>query len=131
KLSARIRHPNVVPVLDVSSDRFGVYLVMEYVEGASLSGLLKTVRAAPPPEIALRVLIDMLSGLHAAHELTDDDGRPLGVVHRDVSPQNVLVGLDGIARLTDFGIARAATRISHTRTDTTKGKLAYMSPEQA
>jgi len=77
------------------------------------------------------VLIDALAGLHAAHELRDDAGKPLGMVHRDFSPQNILVGVDGIGRLTDFGIAKAASRLSHTNTGIVKGKIGYMSPEQA
>ncbi len=134
KLVARIRHPNVVPVLDVGQDPNGTFLVMEYVEGTSLSGLFRASAAARSrldPGVGIRILIDALSGLHSAHEQTDSRGDLLGVVHRDFSPQNVLVGTDGIARLTDFGIAKAASRISHTRTGTTKGKLAYMSPEQS
>jgi eukaryotic-like serine/threonine-protein kinase len=134
KLCARIRQPNVVPVLDVGVDPFGVYLVMEYVDGPSLSALVKAARTSGevlPIGIGLRVLLDALEGLHAAHELVDDEGLPVGLVHRDVSPQNVLVGRDGVGRLADFGIAKAAIRISHTRTGTTKGKLGYMAPEQA
>jgi len=133
KLVARIRHPNVVPVIDLGRDAAGTYLVMEYVEGASLTGLYRAAAGARewlPPGVGLRILIDALSGLHAAHEQTDLQGQPLGLVHRDFSPQNILVGVDGIARLTDFGIAKAASRMSHTRTGTVKGKLAYMAPEQ-
>jgi hypothetical protein len=84
-----------------------------------------------PRPIAMRILIDALSGLHAAHEAKDPDGRPLDLVHRDVSPQNILVGVDGVVRLTDFGIAKVATRLRLTRTGVVKGKAAYMSPEQA
>ena len=81
--------------------------------------------------MGLRIIIDMLAGLHAAHELKDDDGAPLGIVHRDISPQNVLVGVDGSSRLSDFGVARATSKLSTTRTGQLKGKLAYMAPEQA
>jgi serine/threonine-protein kinase len=84
-----------------------------------------------PPEISIRVVIDMLAGLHAAHELRDEMGQPTELVHRDVSPQNILVGTDGIARITDFGVARASTRLSATRVGQLKGKIAYMAPEQA
>ncbi|MBX3128611.1 MAG: protein kinase [Polyangiaceae bacterium] len=132
-LAARIRHPNVVAVNDVARDAAGVYLVMEYVEGDSLSGLQKAAQAQGqrlPQELSLRVLSDALSGLHAAHELTDDDGSSLGLVHRDFSPQNILVGLDGVARLTDFGIAKLGARQGLTRTGVIKGKVRYMSPEQ-
>ena len=133
KLAARIRHPNVVPVLDVGQDANGTFLAMEYVEGTSLTGLFRAtsaLRSRLAPAVGLRILVDALSGLHAAHEQKDARGNPLGLVHRDFTPQNVLVGTDGIARLTDFGIAKAASRISNTRTGVAKGKLPYMSPEQ-
>ncbi|HWZ91203.1 MAG TPA: serine/threonine-protein kinase, partial [Polyangiaceae bacterium] len=112
----------------------GYYLVMEYIEGDTLARLL--ARAAQrgkrlPIPIALRIALDTLSGLHAAHELRDDSGSPINLVHRDVSPQNVLVGVDGIARITDFGVARAASRLTATRVGQLKGKIAYMAPEQA
>ncbi|HEY0706688.1 MAG TPA: serine/threonine-protein kinase [Polyangia bacterium] len=134
RISAKIRHPNVVSVHDVVEDPSGIFLVMEYVEGDTLSGLQRAARAvgeAVPLPIALRILTDALAGLHGAHELRDDDGQRLEVVHRDFSPQNILVGIDGIARLTDFGIAKAASRVGHTRPGFIKGKVGYMSPEQA
>jgi serine/threonine-protein kinase len=107
---------------------------MEYVEGGTLGRLL--VHAAEtqeplPLRVGLRVVVDMLAGLQAAHDLTGDDGQPLGLVHRDVSPQNILVGVDGVARLGDFGVARAHGNLRTTRTGQLKGKLAYMAPEQA
>jgi serine/threonine-protein kinase len=129
----RIKHPNVVPVLDVVEDPQGVFLAMEYVEGDSLSGVLRRFRGTGTPlnpRYGLRILCDALQGLSAAHELTGDDGAPLGLVHRDFSPQNILVGLDGMARLTDFGIAKAASRLGETRTGVVKGKISFMSPEQ-
>jgi serine/threonine-protein kinase len=134
RLSAGIHHPNVVPILEVGASPVGYYLVMEYVEGDTLARLLS--RAANrgrriPPGVTLRVALDMLAGLHAAHELRDDAGQPVNLVHRDVSPQNVLVGTDGIARITDFGVARAASRLSATRVGQLKGKIAYMAPEHA
>jgi serine/threonine-protein kinase len=133
RLAARIRHPNVVATLDVE-DGDAPYLVMEYVEGDRLSGLIKEhvsrAREGLPLPIALRIAIDALEGLHAAHDLRDDDGAPLDLIHRDISPQNVLVGVDGVARVTDFGIAKAAGRASHTREGELKGKIAYMAPEQ-
>jgi eukaryotic-like serine/threonine-protein kinase len=130
KLAVRIRHRNVAAVIDAGVDPLGVYLVMEYVEGDTLSGLNKASKPLPK-KMAMRVLVDALAGLHAAHELLDEDGKLLGVVHRDFTPHNILVGTDGVARLTDFGIAKAATRLSHTRTGFVKGKIGYMSPEQA
>ena len=134
RLAAGIHHPNVVSILEVSASPIGYYLVMEYVEGDTLARLL--ARAAGqgqrlPTPIALRILIDSLSGLHGAHELRDDRGSLVQLVHRDVSPQNVLVGIDGVSRITDFGVARAASRLSATRVGQLKGKLAYMAPEQA
>jgi len=134
RIAARIHHPNVVPILEVGASQVGYYLVMEYIEGDTLARLL--ARAAStgnkvPVSIALRIAIDMLSGLHAAHELRDDQNQPVNLVHRDVSPQNVLVGQDGIARITDFGVARAASRLNATRAGQLKGKIAYMAPEQA
>lgn len=129
KLAARIRHPNVVPVREVGRDEAGIFLVMDYVEGATLAELVKT--GPLPLPIAARILADALAGLHAAHELASDDGKPLDLVHRDFSPQNVLVGADGVTRLTDFGIARAASRAGVTSAGVVKGKVGYLSPEQA
>jgi serine/threonine-protein kinase len=135
RLAASIHHNNVVPILEVNSNHaIGYYLVMEYIEGDTLARVL--ARAANkgqriPIAITLRMALDLLSGLHAAHELRDGAGEALNLVHRDVSPQNVLVGFDGIARITDFGVARAASRLSATRVGQLKGKVAYMAPEQA
>jgi len=134
RLAARIHHPNVVPILEIGTSDEGYYIVMEYVEGDTLGRLL--ARSAQtgqrlPTKVGLRVVIDMLAGLDAAHELKDDDGNPFGIVHRDISPQNVLVGVDGSSRLSDFGVARATAKLSTTRTGQLKGKLAYMAPEQA
>ncbi len=134
RLAAGIHHPNVVSILEVGASDRGYYLVMEYIEGDTLARLL--ARAATsgqrlPREIAIRAVIDMMAGLHAAHELKDEMGQPTELVHRDVSPQNVLVGLDGVCRITDFGVARAASRLSATRVGQLKGKIAYMAPEQA
>lgn len=135
RLAAGIRHPNVVPVIDVGDEPgHGTFLVMEYIEGVDFSKVLRAAikrgsRLAPP--VVLKVVADMLDGLQAAHELKDrKTGKPLGVVHRDISPHNVLVGVDGISRITDFGIAKAEGRISSTKTGQLKGKLAYMPPER-
>jgi serine/threonine-protein kinase len=121
-------------VVEVDDDPFGVYLVMDYVEGDSLAGLMRAAKAAKmrmPLPIVARILTDTLSGLHAAHELTDDRGNLVGLVHRDCTPQNVLIGTDGVSRLSDFSVAKAADRAVRTRTGLVKGKIAYMSPEQA
>ena len=134
RIAARIHHPNVVPILEVGASTVGYYLVMEYIEGDTLARLLAraaTLGKRLPSGIALRIALDMLSGLHAAHELRDDAGDSVELVHRDVSPQNVLVGVDGIARITDFGVARASSRLTATRAGQLKGKIAYMAPEQA
>ncbi len=134
RLAAGIHHPNVVPILEVGASEHGYYLVMEYIEGDTLARLLARAATAGhklPLHVGIRVVLDMLRGLHAAHELKDEKGQPTGLVHRDVSPQNVLVGVDGTSRITDFGVARAATRLSATRVGQLKGKIAYMSPEQA
>ncbi len=133
RLAARIRHPNVVPTLDVVASRGEVFLVMEYVQGESLSRLARTLHARGervPLPILLRIMSDALQGLHAAHEARDERGVPLDIVHRDVSPQNILVGSDGVGRLLDFGVAKAAGRAQTTREGQIKGKLAYMAPEQ-
>jgi hypothetical protein len=134
RLAAGIHHPNVVPILEVHANPVGYYLVMEYIEGDTLARLL--ARSASkgqrlPVPIVLRVMVDTLAGLHAAHELRDDHGAPVNLVHRDVSPQNILVGSDGVSRITDFGVARAASRLTATRVGQLKGKIAYMAPEQA
>jgi serine/threonine-protein kinase len=135
RLAARIRHMNVVPTLDISdSPGDGYFLVMEYIEGdhlgALLGGAAKRGELLPRPFVC-RVLVDTLQGLAAAHRLTDENGTPLKLVHRDVSPHNILVGTDGIARLTDFGVAKADVRMASTRAGQFKGKLSYMAPEQA
>ncbi|MFO0587584.1 MAG: protein kinase [Polyangiaceae bacterium] len=133
RLAAGIHHPNVVPILEVGTTDAGYYLVMDYIEGDTLSGVIarSAVEGGLPRPIALRIILDALHGLHAAHELTDAEGNPVDLVHRDCSPQNILVGIDGSSRLTDFGVARASSRLSTTRSATVKGKLAYLSPEQA
>jgi len=133
RLAARIHHPNVVATLDVVSTDGELFLVMEYVMGESLGRLIPLARAKGeriPPAVVATVMVGVLQGLHAAHEARDEHGSPLGIVHRDVSPQNVLVGIDGTARVLDFGVAKAAGRLQTTREGQLKGKIAYMAPEQ-
>jgi serine/threonine-protein kinase len=133
RLAARVSHPNVVTTLDVVLADGELLLVMEYVHGESLAKLSDWARERGeriPVPIACAVMADALHGLHAAHEASDERGAPLGLVHRDVSPQNVLVGLDGITRIADFGVAKAAGRAQSTADGILKGKLAYMAPEQ-
>jgi serine/threonine-protein kinase len=133
RLAARIAHPNVVATLDVVAAKGELFMVMEYVHGESLSNLLRAARTRGdrvPVEISTQIAANVLLGLHAAHEATSPEGAPLGLVHRDVSPQNVLVGADGVARLIDFGVAKAVQRMRETRDGSVKGKVSYMSPEQ-
>ncbi len=134
KIAGLVHHPNVVTVFDFGMVDGAHYIAMEYVHGQSLVELMRIAKRVtgllPWPQV-VKMVADAASGLHAAHELVSPDGTPLEVVHRDVSPQNILVSYDGIVKVTDFGIAYAAQRIAHTSTGILKGKLAYMSPEQA
>lgn len=133
RLTARLRHPNVVPTLDIVNEGGQLLIVMEYVEGESLAGLLRLVQDAGdriPVPVACAIIHDLLLGLHEAHEARDDDGAALAIIHRDVSPQNVIVGLDGLARVLDFGVAKARSRVHHSSEGEIKGKLPYMPPEQ-
>ena len=132
RIAGFLRHPHIVSVIDVGTDADGPYLVMDFVDGTSVSGLLRKVsqrNRSVPLSVALRLIMQAAEGLHAAHELRDPDGRPLQLVHRDVSPQNILLGYDGYARVTDFGIAKALGRSTQTATGVLKGKFGYMSPE--
>jgi serine/threonine-protein kinase len=133
RVAGRIGHPNIVPTLDIVAANGELFLVMEYVPGLTLSALIKQANTfgdkVPIPVVA-SIMVGVLHGLHAVHEARDEHGHPLEVVHRDVSPQNILVGTDGVARVLDFGIAKAAGRLHTTRDGQLKGKLGYMSPEQ-
>jgi serine/threonine-protein kinase len=133
RLAARIHHPNVVPTLDVVSAAGELFIVMEYVRGESLARLLQASKLADervPVDVAVTLMVGVLHGLHAAHEAKDERGELLELVHRDVSPHNILVGLDGVPRLLDFGIAKAVGRAQTTQNGQLKGKLSYMAPEQ-
>ncbi len=129
-MAARVQHPNVVAVLEVVADAGEILIVMDYVRGESLSSLLKLCKEPVPADVAASIVGQTLAGLHAAHEARDESGRPLGMIHRDISPQNILIGVDGLARITDFGIAKAASRLTVTMDKQVKGKLRYMPPEQ-
>ena len=133
RLAARIQHPNVVSTLDVVAEHDELFLVMDYIQGESVARVGRLVAARGeriPLPIVGAVIVGALNGLHAAHEARDERGVPLQVVHRDVSPQNILIGADGIPRVIDFGVAKAAGRLQETHTGQLKGKLAYMAPEQ-
>jgi serine/threonine-protein kinase len=134
KLSEQIRHPNVVHVEELGKVDDTYFLVMEYVHGCSLSDLLRGLGRMGrrlSPDLAVWLAMEILEGLHAAHELKDEAGQLLEVVHRDVSPQNVLIAENGSVKVIDFGIAKALGRSQQTRTGALKGKLSYMAPEQA
>src|SRR5436190_4228086 len=134
RLAALLDHPNIVRIIEVGHDGEDYFLVMELVQGKPLSAVLrKAAREKRPPSAALTsyLISQAANGLAYAHTLTDGDGRPLGVVHRDVSPQNVLISFEGAVKMIDFGVARAFGRVAHTSPGGLKGKIDYMSPEQA
>ena len=133
RLAATLEHPNIVAVYDIGEQAGEFFFTMEYVHGQSLREVMRaasTRRQWIPLEHSLGVVIAVCSALHHAHEKVGNDGRPLGIVHRDVSPSNVLLTYDGGIKLTDFGIAKATTVSERTAAGTLKGKIPYMSPEQ-
>jgi eukaryotic-like serine/threonine-protein kinase len=131
RLAARLDHPNVVSTLDVVADENEVFLVMEHVLGEALEAVMPRVGSPTIPlPVASAIICGVLEGLHSAHEACGDMGEPLEIVHRDVSPHNILVGVDGVPRVFDFGIAKAAINTQETREGVIKGKVTYMAPEQ-
>jgi serine/threonine-protein kinase len=131
-VAAAIRHPNICETYELGREDNLLFMVLEWVAGDSLSGLLRGSQLNPLPfEIAARICAEACAGLHAAHEANDAEGNPLGVVHRDVSPPNILVSIHGQVKVSDFGIAKARNQLhARTRTGEIKGKLAYIPPEQ-
>jgi len=133
RISSLIRHANVVPVIDIAEAKGELFLVLEYVESLSLAQLLAAAKANNEllaPAVISRIMSDALAGLHAAHEALDMRGAPMHVVHRDVSPQNILVDTHGMSSIIDFGIAKAASQLATTGTGNFKGTFRYMAPEQ-
>ncbi len=135
RIAAGIEHTNVARVIDLGEEHGVLYIAMEFVDGDALSKLQRVLARAGVPlpvGVVLRVMADACAGLHAAHELRGRDGAPLGIVHRDVSPQNILVSAEGSAKIIDFGVAKARDRVSEeTSSGSLKGKIQYMAPEQA
>ncbi|MCX4247380.1 serine/threonine-protein kinase [Paraliomyxa miuraensis] len=132
RIAASLVHPNIVRVLDFGVGEGGHYLAMEYLHGRTLRSVERSIREAGPLPLAFSVgvVIEVAIGLHAAHEHRDVHGNPVEVVHRDVTPSNVMVAFDGCVKLLDFGIARVTQQTQLTRAGTLKGKMGYMSPEQ-
>jgi serine/threonine-protein kinase len=133
-ITAGLHHPNVVEIFDWGTDSVGRYLALEFVPGDSLLALIRETKKADrliPLDLALYMIGKTAEGLHAAHELRNEQGQLRHLVHRDVTPSNVLIGLHGEVKLIDFGVAKARDKLSHTSTGTIKGKFGYMSPEQA
>lgn len=133
RIAARLNHPNIVQTVEVGSDAEARFIVMEYLDGQPVSRIVSECAKLGtniPLALHVRILLETLAGLHYAHELTDFDGSPLQIVHRDVSPHNVFVTYEGQVKLIDFGIAKTAFDESRTATGVLKGKLGYMAPEQ-
>src|SRR5688572_29826451 len=133
RLAATLQHANIAQVYDIGQTEHGLFFTMEFVRGADARELLKSAMRSGddiPLDRALTIISGAAAGLHAAHEKRGVDGEPLGIVHRDVSPANVLVSFDGCVKVIDFGVAKATRQQSQTRVGTLKGKIAYMAPEQ-
>jgi eukaryotic-like serine/threonine-protein kinase len=133
RLAARLSHPNVVQIFDLGIDNGSYFIAMEYVPGPDLRTVIRLCTRIPlqlPVVVALRIAADVAAGLCAAHTCTNERGEAVPIVHRDVSPHNILLTREGIAKLTDFGVSKAADSAARTRTGMVKGKVAYMAPEQ-
>ena len=132
-VASRIQHPNVVNIFDLGESGGSHFIAMEYIPGRTLRHLqreLKRTRRVPPPWLLLRVMASACDALHYAHSMVDDDGAPMHIVHRDVSPENIMVSFTGDTKVLDFGIAKASNAVSKTQAGVLKGKHAYMAPEQ-
>ena len=130
RVAARLSHPNIVHIYSFGEVEGVYYLAMEFVDGLTCRQIVRRVAPEPPPAaIGLRVVADVCWALEYAHEARDSEGRPLGLVHRDVNPQNVMVSRNGVTKLLDFGVARASTQDHATRMGQLKGKVAYIAPE--
>jgi serine/threonine-protein kinase len=130
-LVSRIRHPNIAEILDLGEEDDTLYQVMEFVDGEPLNRLIRQAKGGLPVPLAVRIIKDACAGLHAAHELRDEEGTLINLVHRDVSLQNILVTYDGVTKIIDFGVAKALSNLQKTSVGQVKGKVPYMSPEQA
>jgi eukaryotic-like serine/threonine-protein kinase len=130
RIAAGLHHRNIVQILDFDRFEAGAFLVTEYIDGCDLRALLHGLRAPPAYDIAVTIVAELATGLAAAHAARSEDGLPLNLVHRDVSPSNVLLGIAGEVKLADFGVAKARSRSYHTVSGTIKGKAPYMAPEQ-
>ena len=133
RLASQLQHPNVAQVYDIGKLGDSYFFTMEYVHGETVRGLLhraRSLRRELPLNVILTVIAGAAAGLHHAHERLGHDGKPLGIVHRDVSPSNLMVSYEGSVKVVDFGVAKAENRVQETRSGTVKGKIAYLSPEQ-
>lgn len=133
RVAATLNHPNVVAIFEVGQWNGIYFIVMEYIRGRNIAQLMKKSikQAVPvPPVVTARIIHDAALGLDHAHFAKDNQGKPLNIVHRDISPQNIMVRDDGVTKVVDFGIAKASNKEGRTKTGAIKGKLAYMAPEQ-
>ncbi|MEO6775178.1 MAG: serine/threonine-protein kinase [Kofleriaceae bacterium] len=130
RIAAGLHHRNIVQTIDFDLFEGGAFLVCEHVDGCDLRTLLRFLRAPPRYDIAVAIIAEIATGLDAAHDACGEDGHPLQLVHRDVSPSNVLLGVHGEVKVADFGVAKARSRSYHTVSNTIKGKAPYMAPEQ-
>jgi len=134
KIASRFNHPNIAQIYDLGAENGSYFIAMEFIHGEDLGKVMRRAWTSGQwvaRHIALRIVADTCQGLYYAHTRIDEQGRPLKVVHRDISPQNILISFDGAVKLVDFGIAKAADQVSLTKSGAIKGKFAYMAPEQA